>query len=64
MCIEYRVGLGGNIWKNRRKITISWHFRGLVLVPNSVVPVPSVLIDWYRYRKVGTGTQCFVLDQR
>ena len=22
-----------------------------------------VLVDWYRYRKVGTGTQCFVLDQ-
>ena len=64
MCIEYRVGLGGNIWKNRIKITISGHFRGLVLVPNSVVPVPRVLIDWYRYRKVGTGTQCFVLDQR
>ena len=22
-----------------------------------------VLVDWYRYRKVGTSTQCFVLDQ-
>ena len=22
-----------------------------------------VLVDWYRYRKVGTGTQCSVLDQ-
>ena len=21
-----------------------------------------VLVAWYRYRKVGTGTQCFVLD--
>ena len=23
-----------------------------------------VMVDWYRYRKVGTGTQCSVLDQR
>ena len=23
-----------------------------------------VLVDWYRYRKVGIGTQCSVLDQR
>ena len=23
-----------------------------------------VLVDWYRYRKVGTGTQCSVLAQR
>ena len=22
-----------------------------------------VLVDWYRYRKVGTGTQCSILDQ-
>ena len=22
-----------------------------------------VLVDWYWYRKVGTGTQCSVLDQ-
>ena len=21
-----------------------------------------VLVDWYRYRKVGTGTQCSILD--
>ena len=21
-----------------------------------------VLVDWYRYQKVGIGTQCFVLD--
>ena len=42
MCIEYRVGLGGNIWKNGRKTTISGHFRGLVPVPNCVVPVPYV----------------------
>ena len=24
----------------------------------------SVMVNWYRYRKVGTGTQCFILDQR
>ena len=23
-----------------------------------------VLVDWYRYRKVGTGTECSILDQR
>ena len=22
-----------------------------------------VLVDWYRYRTVGTGTQCSILDQ-
>ena len=22
-----------------------------------------VLVDWYRYQKVGTGTQCSILDQ-
>ena len=22
-----------------------------------------VLVDWYRYRKAGTGTQCSILDQ-
>ena len=22
-----------------------------------------VLVNWYRYRRVGTSTQCFVLDQ-
>ena len=22
-----------------------------------------VLVDWYQYRKTGTGTQCSVLDQ-
>ena len=32
--------MGGNIWKNERKTTISGHFRGLVPVLNSVVPVP------------------------
>ena len=23
-----------------------------------------VMVDWYRYRKVDTGTQCSILDQR
>ena len=36
--------------ENGRKTTISRHFRGLVPVPNSVVPVPSVF--W----SIGTGT--------
>ena len=22
-----------------------------------------VMVDWYRYQKVGTGTQCSILDQ-
>ena len=47
--------------KREEKNTISRHSRGLVPVPNSVVPVPyvfwstgtgtiCVLVDWYRYR--------------
>ena len=43
--------MGGNIWKNERKTTISGHFRGLVPVPNSVVPVP------YVFWSTGTGTE-------
>ena len=34
-----------------RKTTISRHFRGLVPVPNSVVPVP------YWFWSTGTGTE-------
>ena len=43
--------MGGNIWKNMRKNTISGHFQGLVFVPNSVVPVPHVF--W----STGTSTE-------
>ena len=55
MCV-LSIELGGNIWKNGRKTTISGDFRGLVPVPNSVVPVPHVF--W----STGTGTQCYILD--
>ena len=51
MCIEYCVGLGGNIWTNGRKTTIYGHFRGLVPIPNSMVPVP------YWFWSTGTGTK-------
>ena len=37
--------------ENGRKTTIFWHFRGLVQVPNSVVPVPHVFCS------TGTGTE-------
>ena len=37
--------------ENGRKTIISRHFRGLVPVPNSVVPVPHVF--W----STGTGTE-------
>ena len=47
MCIEYCVGLSGNIWKNGRKNTISGHFRGLVSVPH---------VFW----STGTGTEKLV----
>ena len=50
-CFEFWVGLGGNIWKKGRPNTISGHSRGLVPVPNSVVPVPHVF--WW----TGTGTE-------
>ena len=43
------------MWKNRRKTTISGHFRGLVPVPNSVVSVP------YVFWSTGTGTEKSVL---
>ena len=53
-----------------KKTTISGHFRGLVLVPNSGTGTKQcgtgttcVLVNWYRYGKVGTCTQCSVLDQ-
>ena len=51
MCIEYLVGLGGNIWENGRKTTNFGNFRGLVSVPNSVAPVP------YWFWSTGTGTE-------
>ena len=54
MYIEYRVGLGRKIWKNWRKTTISGHFRGVVPVPNKVVPVP------YWFWSTGTGTKRLV----
>ena len=37
--------------ENERKTTISGHFRGLVPLPNSVVPVPHVF--W----SIGTGIE-------
>ena len=43
--------MGGNIWTNGRKTTISRHFRGLVPVPNSMVLVP------YWFWSTGTGTE-------
>ena len=44
--------------KNRRKTTIFGHFRGLVMVPNSVVLVPCVFLS----TSIGTG--CSIFDQR
>ena len=43
MYIDYLVDLGSKIWKNGRKTTILGKFRGVVPVPNRVVPVPIVL---------------------
>ena len=40
MYIKYRVGLCRKIWKNGRKTTFYGKFRGVVPVPNRVVPVP------------------------
>ena len=34
--------MGGKIWKKGTKTTISGHFRGVVPVPNRVVPVPKI----------------------
>ena len=38
--IDYLVDLGTKIWKNGRKTTFSRKFRGVVPVPNRVVPIP------------------------
>ena len=43
--------------KMGEKTTISGHFRGLVPVPNSVVPVPY----WFWSTGTGTGTERLVL---
>ena len=41
------MDLGENIWKKGRENTISRHFRGVVTVPNRVVPVPKVLCQLF-----------------
>ena len=41
------MDLGENIWKKGIENTISGHFRGVVPVPNRVVPVPKVLCQLF-----------------
>ena len=39
-------------------------FEGWTGTKQSGTGTISVLVNWYRYRNVGTGTQCSILDQR
>ena len=47
MYIEYRVDLGSNIWKKRRKTHILGKFRGAVPVTIRAIPVSIVFCHWY-----------------
>ena len=54
------VEIYGNIGENHN----FWAFSRLGIGTKQCgTGTTCVLVDWYRYRKVGTGTQCSILDQ-